>query len=108
MAGKQQRQRELARKRHERRLARRVKQERRARVLSIGITAAVVVIGGTVGGVVFAGRSNGTSSKPKAATTAHCSYTANPPAARKVNFPSATASKTTSYQATVTTNRARS
>jgi peptidyl-prolyl cis-trans isomerase B (cyclophilin B) len=106
VAGKKQRQRELARKRHERRLARRVHRERRARVLSIGATVAVVVIGGTVGGVVFAGRSNGTSSKPKAATTtAHCTYTANPPAARKVNFPSATASKTATYQATITTNR---
>ena len=107
MAGKKQRQRRLARERHERRLARRVQRERRTRVWSIGITAVVVVIGGTVGGVVFAGRSTGTSTTPKAGatTTAHCTYTANPPAARKVNFPPATASKKASYRATITTNR---
>jgi peptidyl-prolyl cis-trans isomerase B (cyclophilin B) len=107
VAGKKQRQRRLARERHERRLARRVQRDRRARIWSIGATVAVVVIGGSVGGAVFAGRSGGTSPKPKAtaSATAHCTYTANPPAARKVNFPSATASKKASYQATITTNR---
>src|SRR5579872_59609 len=107
VAGKKERQRKLARERHERRLARQAQRERRARVWSIGVTAAVVVIGGTVGGVVFAGRSTGTSTtpKPSATTTAHCTYKANPPAARKVNFPPATASKKASYEATIATNR---
>jgi cyclophilin family peptidyl-prolyl cis-trans isomerase len=109
VAGKKQRQRRLARERHERRLVRRAQRDRRARIWSIGATVAVVVIGGSVGGAVFAGRSNGTSSTPKpkatASTTAHCTYTANPPAARKVNFPPATASKKASYEATMTTNR---
>jgi len=121
VAGKKQRQRRLARERHERRLARRVQRERRARELSIGVIAAVVVIGGTVGGVVFAGRSTGTSSTPKPSPSAsatpsptpstvaepatHCTYTANPPAARKVNFPPATPDYKAAYQATITTNR---
>ena len=121
MAGKKERQRKLARERHERRLARRAQRERRARVWSIGVTAAVVVIGGTVGGVVFAGRSTGTSSAPKPSASAtptpsptastvaepatHCDYTANPPAARKVNFPPATPNDKASYEATITTNR---
>ncbi len=107
MAGKKQRQRKLAKERHERRLARRAQQERRMRVWSIGVTAAVVVVGGTVGGVVLAGRSTHTSAtpKPRPSVTTHCSYTANPPAARKVNFPPATPDYKASYQATITTNR---
>ena len=123
MAGKKQRQRKLAKQRHERRLARRVQRDRRARVWSIGITAAVVVVGGTVGGVVFAGRSTGTTSTPKPSASAsvtptpsptastvaepatHCTYTASPPAARKVNFPPAAPDYKASYAATITTNR---
>jgi peptidyl-prolyl cis-trans isomerase B (cyclophilin B) len=81
-----------------------------------------VVVGGTVGGIVFAGRSTGTpstASTPKASATptpsptastvaepaTHCTYVANPPAARKVNFPPATPDYKASYQATITTNR---
>jgi peptidyl-prolyl cis-trans isomerase B (cyclophilin B) len=123
VAGKKQRQRKLARERHARRLARRAQRDRRARVWSIGITAAVVVVGGTVGGVVFAGRSTGTSTTPKPSASAsvtptpsptastvaepatHCTYTANPPAARKVNFPPAGPDYKASYAATITTNR---
>jgi peptidyl-prolyl cis-trans isomerase B (cyclophilin B) len=123
VAGKKERQRRLARERHERRLARRAQRDRRARIWSIGATVAVVVIGGTVGGVVFAGRSTGTSTTPKPSASAtpsptpsptpstvaepatHCTYTANPPAARKVNFPPATPDDTASYQATIATNR---
>jgi peptidyl-prolyl cis-trans isomerase B (cyclophilin B) len=119
VAGKKQRQRKLARERHERRLARRAQRDRRARVWSIGITAAVVVIGGTVGGVVFAGRSTGTSTTPKPSATptpsptasavaepaTHCTYTASPPAARKVSFPPAAPDYKASYEATITTNR---
>ena len=123
MAGKKQRQRRLARERHERRLARRAQRDRRARIWSIGATVAVVAIGGTVGGVVFAGRSTGTSTTPKPSASAtpsptpsptpstvaepatHCTYTSNPPAARKVNFPPATPDYKASYAATITTNR---
>jgi peptidyl-prolyl cis-trans isomerase B (cyclophilin B) len=119
VAGKKQRQRKLARERHQRRLARQAQRDRRARVWSIGVTAAVVVIGGTVGGFVFAGRSTSTptASKPSATPTpsptpstvaepaTHCTYTANPPAARTVNFPPTAPDYKAGYQATVTTNR---
>jgi peptidyl-prolyl cis-trans isomerase B (cyclophilin B) len=122
VAGKKQRQRKLARERHERRLARQAQRDRRLRVWSIAVVAAIVVVGGTVGGIVFAGRSTGTpstASTPKASATptpsptastvaepaTHCTYVANPPAARKVNFPPATPDYKASYQATITTNR---
>jgi peptidyl-prolyl cis-trans isomerase B (cyclophilin B) len=119
---KKQRQRKLARERHQRRLARRAERDRRMRAWSIAVVAAIVVVGGTVGGVVFAGRSSGTpsaGSTPKASATptpsptpstaaepaTHCTYTSNPPAARKVNFPPATPDYKATYQATITTNR---
>jgi peptidyl-prolyl cis-trans isomerase B (cyclophilin B) len=124
VASKKQRQRKLARERHQRRLARRDQRDRRARVWSLAVVAVLVVVGGTVGGLVFAGRSSGTPSAastptPTASATptptptpstvaepaTHCTYTANPPAARKVNFPPATPDYKASYQATITTNR---
>ena len=120
MASKKQRQRKLARERHERRLERQAHRDRRARAWTVVATAAVVVIGGGIaGGVALAGRSTGTTSTPKASASAtpsptpstvaepatHCTYTANPPAARKVNFPPATPDYKASYQATITTNR---
>ena len=123
MAGKKQRQRKLARERHQRRLARQAQRDRRARVWSIGVIAVIVVIGGTVGGVVFASKSTRSSAaaapkasatptptpSPTASTVAeparHCTYTANPPAARKVTFPPAAPDYKAGYQATITTNR---
>jgi peptidyl-prolyl cis-trans isomerase B (cyclophilin B) len=124
VASKKQRQRKLARERHQRRLARRDQRDRRARVWSLAVVAVLVVVGGTVGGLVFAGRSSGTPSAaptptPTASATptptptpstvaepaTHCTYTSNPPAARKVNFPPATPDYKASYQATITTNR---
>ena len=121
MAGKKQRQRKLARERHQRRLARQAQRDRRARVWSIGVIAVIVVIGGTVGGVVFASKSTRSSAAaaPKASATPtptptastvaeparHCTYTANPPAARKVTFPPAAPDYKAGYQATITTNR---
>jgi peptidyl-prolyl cis-trans isomerase B (cyclophilin B) len=120
VAGKKQRQRKLARERYQRRLVRQAQRDRRMRVWSIVVTAVVVVIGGGIaGGIALAGRSTGTSSTPKtggsptpsptASTVAepatHCTYTANPPAARKVNFPPATPDYKAAYQATITTNR---
>jgi cyclophilin family peptidyl-prolyl cis-trans isomerase len=104
VAGKKQRQKKLARERYQRQAVRQAQRARRTRQWSIALTAVLVVAGLSVAGVFLAGTSNG-SSTPKPSTTAHCTYTANPPAARKVNFPPATASKETSYQATVTTNR---
>jgi len=106
VASKKERQRKLARERYQRQLVRQAQRARRTRQWSIALIAVVVVAGLSVGGVFLAGQSTG-SAKPKASvsTTAHCTYTANPPAARKVNFPPTTASKLASYQATITTNR---
>ena len=121
MAGKKQRQRKLARQRYERRLARRAQRDRRVRQWTIGATALVVVAGIVVGSVLLAARSTGTSATSAASPSAsetpsptpaaaaeparHCSYPADPPAARKVSFPPATPDYRASYQATITTNR---
>jgi len=120
VAGKKERQRKLARQRYERRLARQAQRDRRMRMWAIGVAAAVVVAGLAVGGVLLAGRSTGTSSVPAptaggsptpgatptvAEPATRCTYTANPPAARKVSFPSSTPDYQASYQATLTTNR---
>ena len=130
MAGKSERQRRLARERYERRAARRAQQDRRARRWTISVMAAIAVVAVTVGGVFLAGGfSSGNSSaatsgatpsatpsvsatpsaKPTPSTASepahHCTYTAKPPAARKVAFPPATPDYSASYQATITTNR---
>jgi peptidyl-prolyl cis-trans isomerase B (cyclophilin B) len=123
VAGKKERQRKLARERYERRQARRVQRDRRTRQRVIAATAAVVVIGLTVGGILFASRSTGSSATPAATPSAsasptpsptpstvaepatHCTYLANPPAARKVSFPPATPDYRATYQATIKTNR---
>jgi peptidyl-prolyl cis-trans isomerase B (cyclophilin B) len=123
VAGKRERQRKLARERHERRQARQVQRERRTRQWTVAVTAVVVVVGIAVGGVLFAGRSTGTTTSPASTPSAsatptpsptastvaepatHCTYTANPPAARKVTMPPATPDYKATYQATITTNR---
>jgi cyclophilin family peptidyl-prolyl cis-trans isomerase len=106
VAGKKERQRKLARERYQRQAVRQAQRARRTRQWSIALTAVVVVAGLSVGGVLLAGQSTGSATpKASASTTAHCTYTANPPAARKVNFPPTTANKKASYQATITTNR---
>jgi peptidyl-prolyl cis-trans isomerase B (cyclophilin B) len=43
--------------------------------------------------------------KPAAAATTHCTYTANPPAARNVGVPPVTPDSKATYQATMVTNR---
>ncbi|HTS99862.1 MAG TPA: peptidylprolyl isomerase [Streptosporangiaceae bacterium] len=119
MAGKKQRQRKLARERYQRRAVRQAQRDRRARTWTVAVTAVILVAGATVGGIVFAGRSTGTSAtstpspsatpSPTPSTVAepatHCTYTANPPAARKVTFPPAVPDYKATYQATITTNR---
>jgi len=121
VAGKKQRQRKLARERYQRRAVRQAQRDRRARTWTIAVTAVILVAGATVGGIVFAGKSTGTSAtstpSPSASATpsptpstvaepaTHCTYTANPPAARKVTFPPAVPDYKATYQATITTNR---
>jgi peptidyl-prolyl cis-trans isomerase B (cyclophilin B) len=123
VAGKKERQRKLARERYQRRAARQVQRDRRTRQWTIAVTAVIVVVGIAVGGVLFASRSTGTAASPAATPSAtasptpsptpstvaepatHCTYISNPPAARKVTFPSATPDYKATYQATITTNR---
>jgi peptidyl-prolyl cis-trans isomerase B (cyclophilin B) len=123
VAGKKERQRKLARERYERRAVRQAQRDRRTRQWTIAVTAVIVVVGIAVGGVLFASRSTGTATSPAATPSAtasptpsptpstvaepatHCTYLANPPAARKVTFPPATPDYKATYQATMTTNR---
>jgi cyclophilin family peptidyl-prolyl cis-trans isomerase len=115
VAGKKERQRKLARERYQRRLARQARRGRRMRRWTVGVTAAIVVVAIAVGGILLASRSTGTAAAPKptpsptpsavAEPAHHCTYIANPPAARKVSFPPATPDYQAAYQATVTTNR---
>jgi peptidyl-prolyl cis-trans isomerase B (cyclophilin B) len=135
VAGKQDRQRKLARERFERQQQRRAERAQRIRRRSAIIGSVVAVIAIAVGAYFAA--SSGPGSKPAAASTpkptvtpttgisippatplatvpaaapkvppaTHCSYTANPPAARKVSFPPATPDSTGKSQATIVTNR---
>jgi cyclophilin family peptidyl-prolyl cis-trans isomerase len=123
VAGKKERQRKLARERYARQQARQVQRDRRTRQRVLAGTAAVVVIGLAVGGILFASRSTGSSATPAATPSAtasptpsptpstvaepatHCTYLANPPAARPVTFPPATPDYQATYQATIKTNR---
>ncbi len=125
MAGKQDRQRKLARERYERRLQREAQRQENARktakivgsAVAIVIVAAVVVVG-----VLTLGKSD-KSNAAKAETTPtatatpsasapavvepakHCVYTAKPPASRNVGLPPTTPDWKATYQATIKTNR---
>jgi peptidyl-prolyl cis-trans isomerase B (cyclophilin B) len=123
VAGKKERQRKLARERYQRRTVRQAQRDRRTRQWAIAGSAVVVVVAIAVGGVLFAGRSTGTTSTPASTPSAsasptpsptpstvaepatHCTYLANPPAARKVTMPPTTPDYQATYQATITTNR---
>ena len=123
MAGKKERQRKLARERYQRRAVRQAHRDRRTRQVTVAVSAVVVVVAIAVGGILFASRSTGTTSTPAATPSAsasptpsatpstvaepatHCTYAANPPAARPVTMPPATPDDKATYQATITTNR---
>jgi len=123
VAGKKERQRKLAKERYERRAVRQAQRDRRTRQWTVAATAVIVVVGIAVGGVLFATRSTGTTATPAATPSAtasptpsptpstvaepatHCTYLANPPAARTVSFPPAAPDYKATYQATITTNR---
>jgi peptidyl-prolyl cis-trans isomerase B (cyclophilin B) len=117
VAGKKERQRKLARERYRRqqvRRAQRQQQTRRWTIVIVGAVGALLVAGG---GTLLVARSGGgaaaASPTPSASATPsavaepahHCTYTANPPAARTVSFPSATPDYKASYRATIKTNR---
>jgi peptidyl-prolyl cis-trans isomerase B (cyclophilin B) len=131
VAGKQERQRKLARERYERRLARealRRQQQRRVAQWTAGGVALLVIVAVVVVGVIalsHPNKSNAAANKPTttpSVTTTptatptptpsvvkepatHCTYISNPPAARKVGFPPAKPDYKATYTATITTNR---
>jgi peptidyl-prolyl cis-trans isomerase B (cyclophilin B) len=133
VAGKQERQRRLARERHERRLAREAQRQANARKMSkiIASSAAIVVIAAVVviGVLELTKSPKSSAAKPPATPSAsapatpsasatptpsatpvtepahHCVYTAKPPASRNVGLPPAKPDYKATYQATIHTNR---
>jgi peptidyl-prolyl cis-trans isomerase B (cyclophilin B) len=128
VAGKQERQRRLARQRHERRLAREAQRQERARRvarLTAGGAALLVIVAAVVIGVITLSHSPKSAAKPVTTPTAsasatpsatptpstvaepahHCTYTPIGTAARKVGFPPAKPDYKATYQATINTNR---
>jgi peptidyl-prolyl cis-trans isomerase B (cyclophilin B) len=133
VAGKK-RERKLEAERYKRRAARREQQDRRARKVTISVLAGVAVLAIVIGGY-FIFRPSGSkvaatpfvppsssaaatpsvspsvspsatvSAAPVAEPAKHCTYTASPPASRKVGTPPASPDDKASYQATIHTNR---
>jgi peptidyl-prolyl cis-trans isomerase B (cyclophilin B) len=129
VAGKQERQRRLARERHERRAAREAERQRRTRQITQWVSGGLVVL--VLAGVVAftisqlnkntaaaASSSHSPSTSPSAPPSASpspsptptgpvtsCTYIPSPPAARKVGTPPAKPDFKASYQATIKTNR---
>ena len=124
MAGKKERERQLARERHLRQAARRAERARKTRIraLAAGGVCVLLAIGvgtyflvGTGGGKSAAASSSASPSPTASATSTgaatvaepahHCTYTKSGTAARKVSLPPSAPDYTASYQATITTNR---
>jgi peptidyl-prolyl cis-trans isomerase B (cyclophilin B) len=123
VAGKQERQRKLARERHERRQVREAERQRRARRMAQWISGAAVllVLAGIVAYTIVHLSSNASASpKPSASPSlntspsasptptgpvTNCTYTPSPPASRKVGQPPAKPDLKATYQATIKTNR---
>jgi peptidyl-prolyl cis-trans isomerase B (cyclophilin B) len=120
VAGKNERQRRIARERHRRQQEQRLVRQRQMRkrgIIGVGAVLAAALIALLVvflpGGNTkhpAASASKSATPSPTATATAvaepahHCSYTAATPVARKVSFPPATPDYTASYQATLNTN----
>ncbi len=130
MAGKQERQRKLARERYERRQARAAQRQRRTRRTTQWVSASLVVL--VLAGVVAFTIVNLTSAKAKSPAASHpsaspslpvspsaspspsptptgpvtsCTYTKSPPASRNVGMPPSKPDLKATYQATIKTNR---
>jgi len=127
VAGKQERQRRLARERHARRVARQAERQRRTRRVTQWVSGGLVVL--VLAGVVAfaisqlskkaaASPNHSPSISPSAPHSASasptpvptgpvtsCTYIPSPPAARKVGTPPAKPDLKASYQATIKTNR---
>lgn len=123
MAGKKERQRQLARARYQRQQERRMQRAHKTRMRAM-VTGAVGVLAALgVGGYFLFGAGGGKSAaSPSASASAsaspsssaapavaepaqHCTYTAAGTAARKVTRPPSSPDYKASYQATITTNR---
>jgi len=118
VAGKQDRQRKLARERYERRQAREANRQRRARRTAQWASGAVVllVLAGIVAFTVAHLTSSNASASSKltpsaspspasSGTPTTCTYTPSPPASRNVGLPPAKPDLKATYQATIKTNR---
>jgi len=123
VAGKKERQRRLARERYERRAVRQAQRYQRTRRWTAVGAVCFLVIAVAVGGYFLfrgqgqhaqaaAGSTPSAGSTPAATPTPtqaepakHCTYTAAPPAARKVGMPPARPHYTSRYRATIHTNR---
>jgi len=127
VAGKQERQRKLARERYERRQAREVDRQRRARRTAQWASGTVVLL--VLAGIVTytivhlssssasatkltpsaspspSASASGTPSPTSSGTATTCTYTPSPPASRKVGLPPAKPDLKATYQATIKTNR---
>jgi len=121
VAGKNERQRRIARERYRRQQQERLARQRQMRKRGL-IGASAVLVAALVASLlaVFlpsgspkhpaASASKSATPSPTATATAvaepahHCSYTAATPVARKVSFPPTTPDYTASYQATINTN----
>jgi len=118
VAGKQDRQRKLARERYERRQAREANRQRRARRTAQWASGAVVllvlagIVAFTVAHLTSSSASpsakltpSATPSPTSSGTATTCTYTPSPPASRKVGLPPAKPDLMAAYQATIKTNR---
>jgi len=117
VAGKNERQRRIARERYRRQQEQRLVRQRQMRrrgligvgaVLAAALVAFLLVVFLPGGSPKHPAASASKSATPTATAVAepahHCSYTAATPVARKVSFPPATPDYTASYQATINTN----
>ncbi len=122
MAGKKERERQLARERHLRQAARRAERARKTRIRALAAGGVCVLLAIGVGTYFLVGTGGGksaaasSSASPTASATStgaatvaepahHCTYTKSGTAARKVSLPPSAPDYTASYQASVTTNR---
>jgi peptidyl-prolyl cis-trans isomerase B (cyclophilin B) len=122
VAGKQERQRKLARERYERRQARASERQRRARKTTQWVSGGLVllvlagVVAFTINHLAGAKAKTAAAASPSAAVTPSasptasvpagtCAYTSSPPASRKVGLPPAKPDLKANYQATIKTNR---
>jgi len=122
VAGKKERERQLARERHLRQAARRAERARKTRIRALAAGGVCVLLAIGVGTYFLVGTGGGksaaasSSASPTASATStgaatvaepahHCAYTKSGTAARKVSLPPSAPDYTASYQATITTNR---